>query len=260
MNGESEPISALGSVPTEAIAGFRVHAMDPALFAASFIELLNSSDGGFVTLTGAHGVVEAARSESLASAHRQAAIVVPDGYPLARIARRASPSAVQMPGRDVFALASSIASALGKQQLLLGGPPGLAERTADGLKRYNPALKFLEPISPPFAPLVEWDFDALAQQVSESGADVVWVGLSTPKQEEVMVQLLRRLPGCVFLGVGAAFDMWAGTVRIAPRAVQRVHMEWAFRALTEPRRLLRRYMKVVPAFAKIAVAERRRRA
>jgi N-acetylglucosaminyldiphosphoundecaprenol N-acetyl-beta-D-mannosaminyltransferase len=78
--------------------------------------------------------------------------------------------------------------------------------------------------------------------------DIVWVGLSTPKQEKFMAQFGPRLDATLMFGVGAAFDFHTGRVPQAPRWMQRSGLEWLFRLCSEPRRLWRRYLKNNPLF------------
>ena len=84
--------------------------------------------------------------------------------------------------------------------------------------------------------------------VEAARPDIVWVGLSTPKQERWMAAHRERLSAPVLIGVGAAFEMHAGVLRQAPRYLQDAGMEWAFRLAAEPRRLWRRYLRNNPAF------------
>ena len=79
--------------------------------------------------------------------------------------------------------------------------------------------------------------------------DIMWVGLSTPKQEKFMVEFLPKLDVTLMIGVGAAFDFHAGRVKQAPRWMQRSGLEWLFRMACEPRRLGKRYLKNNPLFA-----------
>jgi N-acetylglucosaminyldiphosphoundecaprenol N-acetyl-beta-D-mannosaminyltransferase len=96
--------------------------------------------------------------------------------------------------------------------------------------------------SPPFRPLTEEEEESLAAQVRAAAPDLLWVGLSTPKQERWMYAHRRRLRVPVMLGVGAAFDFHTGRVRQAPRWMRECGLEWFFRLTTEPRRLWRRYI------------------
>ena len=88
----------------------------------------------------------------------------------------------------------------------------------------------------------------MVARINDSGADLVWIGLSTPKQERWMAEFRGRLDAPVLLGVGAAFDIHAGLLRQAPPLLQRAGLEWAYRLAVEPRRLWRRYLKNNPRF------------
>ena len=92
--------------------------------------------------------------------------------------------------------------------------------------------------------------------INDSGADIVWVGLSTPKQEMWMRRHRDRLQAPVMIGVGAAFDIHAGMVRQAPRFIQRSGFEWLFRLAQEPRRLATRYLRNNPAFALLVTRQK----
>ena len=90
--------------------------------------------------------------------------------------------------------------------------------------------------------------DEMVRMINEAKPDIVWVGLSTPKQEYWMAGHVGRIDAPVMIGVGAAFDFLAGTKRQAPPWMQRNGLEWLFRLMSEPRRLWRRYGKIVPQF------------
>jgi N-acetylglucosaminyldiphosphoundecaprenol N-acetyl-beta-D-mannosaminyltransferase len=109
--------------------------------------------------------------------------------------------------------------------------------------------------TPPFRPLTPAEDDEIVRRINACGADIVWVGLSTPKQEYWMAGNLGRLDAPVMVGVGAAFDFHAGLKRQAPRWMQRSGLEWTFRLATEPRRLAGRYLKNNPRFVLRAVAQ-----
>lgn len=88
-----------------------------------------------------------------------------------------------------------------------------------------------------FRPLTPEEDVQVVQMINEANPDVVWVGLSTPKQECWMAAHIGRLTAPVLIGVGAAFDFLAGCKKQAPRCMQRNGLEWLFRLITEPRRL-----------------------
>jgi N-acetylglucosaminyldiphosphoundecaprenol N-acetyl-beta-D-mannosaminyltransferase len=129
-----------------------------------------------------------------------------------------------------------------------GGLPGVADRLAERLRRRFPALEVVGTYSPPFHPLSEPEARAIMLLINAADPDIVWVGLSTPKQERWMAANRSELKAPVLIGVGAAFDFHAGLKCQAPRWMQRAGLEWLFRLLSEPRRLWRRYLVNNPTF------------
>jgi N-acetylglucosaminyldiphosphoundecaprenol N-acetyl-beta-D-mannosaminyltransferase len=101
--------------------------------------------------------------------------------------------------------------------------------------------------SPPFRDLSEEEDKAFVHLVHEVTPDVLWVGLSTPKQERWMFEHRTQLRVPVLLGVGAAFDLNSGRLRQAPKWMRENGLEWFFRLLAEPRRLWRRYLVTIPS-------------
>jgi N-acetylglucosaminyldiphosphoundecaprenol N-acetyl-beta-D-mannosaminyltransferase len=101
---------------------------------------------------------------------------------------------------------------------------------------------------PPFRPLTAEEDAALIKQINDSGADIVWVGLSTPKQERWMDAHIGKLDASVMVGVGAAFDFHAGLVDQAPKFIQKSGFEWLYRVVKEPKRLWKRYAINNPLF------------
>jgi N-acetylglucosaminyldiphosphoundecaprenol N-acetyl-beta-D-mannosaminyltransferase len=117
-----------------------------------------------------------------------------------------------------------------------------------------PGLEVVGTLSPPFRRLTEEEDEDLVRSVNDAKPDVVWVGLGAPKQELWMAAHRGRLLAPVLVGVGAAFDFHAGTVRQAPAVLQRAGLEWAYRLLREPRRLWYRYLVYNPWFVVLVAA------
>jgi len=118
----------------------------------------------------------------------------------------------------------------------------------ENLLRKFPELKIAGMYAPPFRPLDEQEKEDVAARINASGADIVWCGLGTPKQDYWVAEFRPRLKAAALLAVGAAFNFHAGQVRQAPRWMQRIGMEWFFRLCAEPRRLWRRYVIGNPRF------------
>lgn len=131
----------------------------------------------------------------------------------------------------------------GLAPFLLGGDEKLLEALSGALKEKYPGFQLAGAYSPPFRPWTEEDLKNMREAVASSGANVVWVGLGCPKQERWMAEQRELLPHAVYVGVGAAFAFHAGTVKRAPRWMQKNGLEWLYRIYREPGRLLRRYVK-----------------
>jgi N-acetylglucosaminyldiphosphoundecaprenol N-acetyl-beta-D-mannosaminyltransferase len=136
----------------------------------------------------------------------------------------------------------------GYRHFFYGGGDGVAERLRDRPVARFPSLTVAGLYTPPFRPLTAEEDEEVIARINASGADLVWVGLSTPKQEHWMAAHAGRLHAAAMIGVGAAFDFHAGLKPQAPRWLQRAGLEWLFRTFCEPRRLGARYLKNNPRF------------
>lgn len=136
----------------------------------------------------------------------------------------------------------------GYRQYFLGGAPGVAAQLARALGTQHPGLPVAGLACPPFRALSEAEETALVDEINATRADIVWVGLGSPKQDLWMARLRPRLEAPLLVGVGAAFDFFTGRVAQAPRWMQGAGLEWAFRLASEPRRLWRRYLIYNPKF------------
>jgi N-acetylglucosaminyldiphosphoundecaprenol N-acetyl-beta-D-mannosaminyltransferase len=132
---------------------------------------------------------------------------------------------------------------VGGTHFLFGGHIGVAEQLRERLVAHFPGLRIVGTHTPPFRPLTSDEEDDFVARVSELRPSVIWVGLSTPKQERLMARLSKRVAPAVMIGVGAAFDFHTGRVPQAPRWLRRSGLEWLYRACQEPRRLFPRYAR-----------------
>lgn len=124
---------------------------------------------------------------------------------------------------------------------LLGGTPEVLRALREELDRRFPGVRVVGAESPPFRDLSADELAERDARVRASGAQLVWVGLGTPKQDHECARLSARIPA-VHLAVGAAFDFVAGAKKQAPTWMQDHGLEWLFRLASEPRRLWRRYL------------------
>ncbi|MCJ7677905.1 MAG: WecB/TagA/CpsF family glycosyltransferase, partial [Anaerolineales bacterium] len=131
---------------------------------------------------------------------------------------------------------------------------GVAKRLADSLRARFPGIRIVGTHTPPFRDLTEDEDRSVVNEINTTVPDIVWVGLSSPKQERWMAVHLGRLQAPVMVGVGAAFDFLSGTKPQAPPWIQSLGLEWLFRLATEPQRLWPRYRQY-PRFAVLALAQ-----
>ena len=221
--------------------------MDQAL--ATIERWIRNGERHYVTVSGVHGVMESQRDESLRRIHNLAGLVTPDGMPLVWLGRLFGGSHVdRVYGPDLLLASCKRFAAFGCRHFFYGGKAGVADRLVERLTGRFPTLKVVGTYSPPFRPLTPAEDEELIERINGAAPDIVWVGLSTPKQERWMFDHIERLRVPALIGVGAAFDFHAGLVRQAPRLMQRSGTEWLFRLAVEPRRLWKRYLVNNPAF------------
>jgi N-acetylglucosaminyldiphosphoundecaprenol N-acetyl-beta-D-mannosaminyltransferase len=190
-------------------------------------------------------ILRRATTEAEARHHVGAAtLVVADGAPLIWASRLAgTPLPARVPGSDlIWSLSAALCDA-GRSVYLLGGEPGTAEIAASVLTDRFPTLSVSGFDSPPFG--FDTDLVTLEQvcrRAAEAKPDLVFVGLGFPKQERLIEHLRDAMPETWFMGCGAAIGFVAGVRRRAPAWMQRTGLEWLHRLISEPRRLVRRYL------------------
>jgi N-acetylglucosaminyldiphosphoundecaprenol N-acetyl-beta-D-mannosaminyltransferase len=175
-------------------------------------------------------------------------LVTPDGMPLVwGLSLLGVGSATRICGPELTPLLLARASEFGVPVGFYGGDPETIEALGRLTAARWPSLSVVYAYSPPFRPLTAQEDAAIVEDIRAAGVRLLFIGLGCPKQERWMAAHRDRLP-IVTIGVGAAFDFLAGSKRQAPRALQRAGMEWAFRLVSEPRRLWRRYLRQNPRF------------
>jgi len=196
-----------------------------------------------------HGVMQAQRDARVLAAHHQAGLVACDGMPMVWASRWAGVrNAERARGRDFMFTFCERAEREGWSVFLYGGRAHVLDALIDSLAMSFPKLRIAGSYSPPFRALAPFEDAEVVEAINASGADIVWVGLSTPKQELWMADHVGRIGAPALLGVGAAFDFLAGEVREAPNWMRRLGLEWMFRMAVEPRRLAGRYLRNNPSF------------
>jgi N-acetylglucosaminyldiphosphoundecaprenol N-acetyl-beta-D-mannosaminyltransferase len=228
--------------------------MDQAL--DEMAEWISSSRKDYVCVCTVHGVMDSQRHPDLRRIFNSAGMVTPDGMPLVWLGRSVYPHVRRVYGPDLMLAELSRSVQTRHRHFLYGGAPGVGSALAGRMRARFPGLEIVGIIEPPFAPLDELCSPAVANEINAANPDVVWVGIGSPKQERWMARMRPMLKAPVLIGVGAAFDFHSGSVRQAPRWMQRTGLEWLFRVAMEPRRLWRRYLVDNPWFMWSVVMQR----
>jgi N-acetylglucosaminyldiphosphoundecaprenol N-acetyl-beta-D-mannosaminyltransferase len=250
---ESLGIVDLG--PKVSILGVGVNAIAFESAIERMLAAINDRERRRVHFCTVHMIIEATRDDTLTTRLNAADIVAPDGMPLVWVGRLRGQRMERVCGPDTMPALLDRGRAIGARHYFYGGAPGVAEELAARMIARYPGLNVVGTYCPPFRPLTADEDAEVVRLIEESGADCVWVGLGSPKQEHWLAEHRDLLTAPLLLAVGAAFDFHAGTKRRAPRLMQRTGTEWLFRLASEPRRLLGRYVRTNAMFVWLLALE-----
>lgn len=196
-----------------------------------------------VCLGNVHMVMTSYDEQSFAEVMEEADFVTHDGMPLVWAMRLLGHSGLErVYGPHLMSFLCHSAASHGIPIGLYGGSPAVLADLCHHLEKKHPGLRIVYRMSPPFRELSKEENDRDLRLLRDSGARLLFVGIGCPKQELWMSANKKRFQGPM-LGVGQAFDIHSGHSRMAPRWLQNLGMEWAYRLCTEPRRLWKRYLK-----------------
>jgi N-acetylglucosaminyldiphosphoundecaprenol N-acetyl-beta-D-mannosaminyltransferase len=209
----------------------------------------------YVCVAPAHAVMDCRRDLGLRRIYNRSGLTTPDGMSLVWLLRLHGHRNVgRVYGPDLVLATCDASQEKGWRHLFYGGEQAAAEEMAKRLSVRFPRLNVADTLSPPFRELSDAEDQAVVSRINASRADVIWVGLGSPKQERWMATHRDRLEAPVLVGVGAAFDFLSGRKRQAPHWLQKAGLEWLFRWSTEPRRLAPRYSRY-PLFVLLVLAQ-----
>ena len=208
-----------------------------------------------VCICNAHSVVTAKQDSEFNQVLKHADMSTPDGAPVAWMIKKISgQSQDRINGPDLMLKYCEHAEKIGQSIYLYGGKESTLNILVDVLKSKYPNLKIAGYLSPPFRELTSEEKYKIIQDINNSGANTVWVGLGCPKQEKWMHEHKGKI-NAVMIGVGAAFDYHAGTIQRAPKWMQDSGLEWFHRLCSEPKRLWKRYLVTNTLFVVYALKQ-----
>lgn len=211
-------------------------------------EHLEELKGNYICVSNVHTTVMAFRDEKYRRVQNSAAMALPDGQPLSIVSRRRGyRQAQRVPGPDLMPAILNLSQEKGYTHYFYGSTEQTLTKLEKVLLARYPKLRIAGMYAPPFRKLTQAEDEEAVRRINDSGADFIWVALGAPKQEKWMYGHRHKVNG-VMIGVGAAFDFLAGTTKRAPMWMQKLCMEWVFRIMQDPGRMLPRYLNTNFAF------------
>lgn len=210
----------------------------------------------YVCIRDMHGVMLCRKDAELRDIHRRAGLVTPDGMSVLWLCKAYGQRDVErVCGPDLLPALCRYSVERGYRHFFYGGAPGVADRLAERLRALFPGIDIVGTHCPPFSDATPSVDDALADRIKALRPDIIWVGLGSPKQEYWIGRNNGRFGPAILIGIGAAFDFYAGTKKRAPVWMQKCGLEWLHRLASEPRRLSHRYLHLGSQFAVLAVRD-----
>ncbi|MHB8524062.1 MAG: WecB/TagA/CpsF family glycosyltransferase [Limisphaerales bacterium] len=206
-------------------------------------EMIASRQPHYLVTANVDFLVQALHDVELRRILVEADLVLCDGTPLVWVSRWfGNPLPERVAGADLVPRLVRRAAESNYRLFFLGGAPEVTARAVVNLQNQYPRLTVAGHYSPPFSSLLEMDHQEIRRRIRAARPDVLFVSFGCPKAEKWMAMHFRSLDVPVVMGVGGTIDFLAGRLKRAPGWMQRTGLEWVFRLLQEPRRLLRRYV------------------
>lgn len=202
-----------------------------------------------VSATGAHGIVVANKNADFMQILRNFYMNLCDGRPSMWIARlKGKTKITQCPGADFFEAVAIQSSGTDIKHYFCGGKPGVTAALKNSCAQKFNNHNVVGIHTPPFRDMTPAELTSLAADINEKKPDIVWIGISTPKQEIFAARLSPHIQVHFIATIGAAFDFHSNNLKRAPRLISRLGIEWLYRLAKDPLRLYRRTLEVIPAF------------
>jgi N-acetylglucosaminyldiphosphoundecaprenol N-acetyl-beta-D-mannosaminyltransferase len=235
--------------PAANVLGVDIDAIDMERALQRITVALQGSHKGYVCVAGVHGVMEAQRCPQLLDVYAGSEMTIPDGMPLVWVGHLQGHATMQrVTGPDLMLEVFRRKQFANLTHFLFGGDEYVAKELRGNLLDRFPWTKILGTYEPPFRELTASEEERFIATIRELKPDIIWVGISCPKQELLMARLLPMLETKLMFGVGAAFDYHTGRIRDCAEWIKRAGLQWLHRLVQDPRRLWRRYLRNNPAF------------
>lgn len=243
-------------IPRANVLGVGVSSVNLSQAVTLIDEALQKKRKGYICFAGVHPVMEAQADAELKRIYNRSFLTTPDGMPMVWLNRwQGARHVSRVYGPDLMLAVFQLSEQRGYRHFFYGGSNGVAEAMRGEMQKRFPNLRIVGVHEPPYRALTAEEEQQLVMQVRAARADLLWVGLGSPKQDRFMAEMLPKLDVTLMAGVGAAFNFFTGRVPQAPRWMQRSGLEWFYRCIHEPR-VRGRYFSTVPRFVLAAGLQR----
>ena len=240
-------------IPTCNILGVNIAAINMEWLLDYTQKNIKQLSRNYMCVSNVHTTITAYDDPEYLEVQNGGIMAIPDGGPLSTLGRkRGFDNMRRTTGPSYMEEIFKISVQKGYRHFFYGSTEETLNKMKQELKDKYPGLQIVGMYSPPFRELTEQEDKEVINMITEKVPDFVWVGLGAPKQEKWMNKHKGKIEGFM-IGVGAGFDYFAGNISRAPQWMQKLNLEWLYRMVQDPKRLLRRYLYTNTKFLVLTV-------
>ena len=244
-------------IPTCNILGVDIAAINMEWLLEFTDRNIKDLSGDYMCVSNVHTTVTSYEDAQYCAVQNGGIMAIPDGGPLSSVGRKRGYTNMQRTtGPSYMEEVLKTSAQKGYRHYFYGSTEETLEKLRQQLEERCPGLQVAGMYSPPFRPLTDEEKANVIEIINQANADFVWVGLGAPKQEKWMAEHQGIIKGFM-VGVGAAFDYYAGNIQRAPQWMQKFNLEWLFRLMQDPKRLFKRYFSTNTKFIWNAIIRRK---
>lgn len=228
-------------IPICSILGVNIAAINMEWLLDFTKKNLKELSGDYITVANVHTTVTAYEDEEYRAVQNGGIMAIPDGGPLSLLGRkRGYENMIRTTGPSYMEKILKLSGKYGWKNYFYGSTAETLEKLKKRIDKDFTEAIVVGMYSPPFRPMTEDEDKEIIEKINETSPDFIWVGLGAPKQENWMASHQGKVHGFM-VGVGAAFDYYAGNINRAPQWMQKANLEWLYRLIQDPKRLFKRY-------------------
>ena len=236
------------SIPTVNILGVDIAAINMKWLISFTKKHIKDLSGEYICVSNVHTTVTSYEDKEYKAIQNGGIMVIPDGGPLSSVGRKRGAKRMQRTtGPSYMGEILRISVKHGWKHYFYGSTQETLDKLKTELEKAYPRVQIVGMYSPPFRPLTEAEDKEIVEAINKASPDFLWIGLGAPKQEKWMGAHHGRVKG-LMVGVGAAFDYYAGNIKRAPIWMQKMNLEWLYRLMQDPKRLWKRYLNTNSKF------------